>query len=78
MRNHKLISRQTCQVHCFDIRARFQGKMDPLQTIDTENEVISFEPLLGHDLGVDSGEQQKKRKFKLPDLESGGNRRYNI
>ena len=44
--------------------------MDALHTIDTENEVLSCRPQLDYAVGEASGEQQRKRKFKVTDLES--------
>ena len=52
--------------HC----ARSQVKMDSLHTIDTESEELSFQPQLDHAVGEASGEQQRKGKFKVTDLES--------
>ena len=47
-----------------------QVKMDALHTIDIENEVLSCRPQLDHAVGEVSGEQQRKRKFKVTDLAS--------
>ena len=44
--------------------------MDALHTIDTENEVLSCRRQLDHAVGEASSEQQRKRKFKVTDLES--------
>ena len=44
--------------------------MDALHTIDTENEVLSSRPQIDHAVREATGEQQRKRKFKVTDLES--------
>ena len=62
MRSDKLIS---CQ-----ISAVKSIKMDALHTIDRENEVLSCRPQLDHAVGEATGEQQRKRKFKVTNLES--------